>query len=203
MSTSEPTILPTYDTCYVCGSANAVVSDLARIVTVEGIPGSCLDLQAEGANGYIEPDICLSAQIVAQQQCGCVSVDESPPSPSPYPSPYPTFVEKCFVCGREESKVSLLDTVVSVDGGSGTCAELEWDGQNGYLNPSLCGEAQAVAKIECGCIDGTPTPSSSTFEPTVTFDQLLQPGLQVRPTYQHIKKGARFVVREKQCHWTM
>jgi len=171
-TTAEPTFFPTYsEPCFVCGSADAFVSNIATEITVDGGTGSCLDIQAEGMNGYIEPEICLDAQIVVQQHCGCVVVEDSnsPPSPNYLPSPYPTYQEICYVCGSEESSVTAPDQIITVDESDGTCSELEWDGANGYLDPSLCAEAQAVAAGQCGCTGVPGTPSAyETFEPTVT-----------------------------------
>lgn len=161
---SEATNLPTYsERCYVCGSDKSSVTDLSKQITVAHGEGSCQYLQEEGANGFIDPEICASVQVVAQAECGCVSIA----SPTALPSPYPTYSESCLVCGSD-SKVSLPDHIISVDGGSGTCGDLELDGLNGYIAPSLCNDAKVIALMECGCSVPGPVPSSSTFVPTIT-----------------------------------
>ena len=186
--TPFPTItsLPTFTTkCNVCGEGSQV-ADVSAIVTLNGVMGTCLDLERDGNSGYIGPDLCEAAQTTANELCKCTKVAPSYPAPAPTVSPYPTvtsfptFAEKCNVCG-EGMHVTNHDVVVTVDGVTGTCRELETEGAGRYIPPDVCVDAKLVAADKCGCTEQelAPSPSEITMRPTATAF----PTVSFSPTY--------------------
>jgi hypothetical protein len=188
--TSFPTVtaFPTYsEKCYVCGVHGASITQVHKIVKVGGVMGTCSDLQHDGESGLIDPRLCTKAQAVAKASCECAFVADSSPTPTtfaptvsavPTVTSYPTYAKKCNVCG-EGMRVTAFDQVITMGGGVGTCRELERDGATGFLDPSMCADAQAMAAAKCGCALANPSPSAETFMPTVTP----LPTVTFSPTY--------------------
>jgi hypothetical protein len=181
--TSRPTVtasptksaFPTYtEKCYVCdGDRHQVVSNGLQLVTLQGVVGTCLQLHDDGAEGLIPPDICPEAQQQAAMYCNCTDIPEKllepTVSPAPSISPYPTFSQKCFVCDNDESQhITALHQIVNVNGAIGTCLDLELQGLQGFINPSLCEEAQATAALVCECQSKNIPTDIKTLAPTTT-----------------------------------
>ena len=170
--TPTVTALPTYSTpCFVCGPGQAVQGD--SHVMLGDVVVSCQDLGMDGAQGYIPPDLCSEAQKVASEFCECMTVNvPSPAVPStfePTLTAYPTFAETCEICPYGQV-VTKPDQTITVDGGVGTCSELETEGATGFVAPSICPDAQATARRDCGC---APAPA-----PATTVDGTLYPTYQ-------------------------
>lgn len=168
---------PTHsEKCYVCGRGGNVTKP-NLMVTLAGVTGTCRSLLEDGAYGFIGSSLCGKATAMAKDRCGCTG-GHTAPSPGtvaptatrqPTTSAYPTYVKKCRVC-REGMKVTALDTIVNVDGGVGTCQELEKEGLSGFIHPAMCADAQAMAKAKCGCDVAHPAPISvKTLQPTRTL----------------------------------
>jgi hypothetical protein len=187
--TGAPTAsaFPTFtEKCHVCsGDRQQVVQNGLQLVTLEGEVGTCLQLHDDGAAGLIPPDLCSAAQEQAAQYCNCTAIPdhllEPTISPAPSITPYPTFAEKCYVCDNDESQhVTANEKIVNVDGAIGTCLDLELQGLQGFIHPSLCEAAQTTAALVCECQSKNIPTDIQTLAPTTTP----YPTSSFSPTYQ-------------------
>jgi hypothetical protein len=189
--TMSPTVtaFPTYaQSCNICGEGMRVGAPDANVVVGKEM-AVCRELELDGAHGMIPPEDCASVKFAAMEYCNCVKIQTLAPTaasteqptttPPPYPSlsPWPTYGEKCLVCGDESSKVSNVDTMVTVDGVTTSCLVLQSDGLTGVIPPQACPDVQQVASDKCGCAlvqEATPT-----FAPTISAAPTVTPF----PTY--------------------
>lgn len=185
--TTKPTttVMPTFkEKCYVCnGDANQIVTNGLQLIQLEGQTGTCVELHDNGLEGYIPPQLCSEAQNQAAMYCNCtmISISEPTTSPAPSASPYPSYSEKCYVCHDDANqRVTAVDLLVHVDGRVGTCGDLEEQGLEGYIHPSLCSDAQQIASKICDCKPMSTPSVVNTLSPTVTPF----PTLTMTPTYE-------------------
>jgi hypothetical protein len=173
--TSKPTttVMPTFkDKCHVCnGDANQIVTNGLQLIQLQGETGTCVELHDNGLEGYIPPDLCSEAQSQAALYCNCTKIPVLDPTTSPAPSasPYPSYSEKCYVCNDDaDQHVTAPDQVINVDGRIGTCSDLEEQGLQGYIHPSLCKDAQQIASRVCDCKPNLAPSVLKTLSPTLT-----------------------------------
>jgi hypothetical protein len=177
---------PTYtEKCFVCsGKPNQIVLNGLQRVTLEGVIGTCVQLHDDGMKGYIPPELCDDAQRQAELYCNCTDIPsdvfEPTKSPAPSTTPYPSFSEKCHVCNNdEEQHVTAVDQIVNVNGAIGTCLDLEQQGSQGFIHPSLCADAQQIASTICECSNENIPTNVQTLTPTTTP----YPTVSFSPTY--------------------
>ena len=173
--TAKPTttVMPTFkEKCHVCnGDANQIVTNGLQLIQLQGETGTCVELHDNGLEGYIPPDLCLEAQSQAALYCNCTMIPVLDPTASPAPSasPYPSYSEKCYVCNDDaKQRITAVDQVVQVDGRIGTCSDLEEQGLEGYIHPSLCRDAQQIASRICDCKPISAPSALKTLAPTLT-----------------------------------
>lgn len=173
--TSKPTttVMPTdKEKCHVCnGDANQIVTNNLQLIQLQGQTGTCIDLHDDGLEGYIHPDLCPEAQNQAAMYCNCTTIPILDPTTSPAPStsPYPSYSEKCYVCNDDANqRITAVQQIVNVDGRIGTCFDLQEQGLEGYIHPSLCSDAQQIASKICDCKTMSTPSSLKTLAPTIT-----------------------------------
>jgi hypothetical protein len=185
--TANPTktALPTFsEKCFVCnGDKNQVVMNSLQLIQLQGVAGTCIEMHDDGMDGYIPPGLCGEAQQQAALYCNCTAVPDVSPTVSPAPSisPYPTYSEKCYVCNNDENQyVTAVDQIIDVNGRIGTCLDLQKQGLNGYIHPSLCSDAQQIASSVCECKRNDTAPTIlKTFAPSISP----RPTSSISPTY--------------------
>lgn len=187
--TAKPTstMMPTYkEKCHVCnGDANQIVANGLQLIQLQGETGTCVELHDNGLEGYIPPDLCAEAQNQASLYCNCTKIPISAPTTSPAPSvsPYPSYSEKCYVCNDDANqRITAVDQIVEVDGRIGTCFDLEEQGLEGYIHPSLCSDAQQIASRICDCKPNSTPSVLKTLAPTLTP----HPTHTNTPTYESV-----------------
>lgn len=160
--TAEPTVTssPTFaEKCAICGKGGKVSKPLAS-VTVSGFKISCGELEKDGLNGLLPPDLCLYSRIEAEQYCGCVLA----PAPSPslhtfYPTitaeptitSSPTFSETCNVCIGESLHVTKPDAGITIGELIVSCGEIEKLALARAIDPGLCHNVQQQVVSKCAC----------------------------------------------------
>ena len=137
-----------FSLCYVCGEAEAEVSNPETIVSLPNPSGpsfdvSCAALIQDGLDGIIPNESCSFISQYANIPCGCTPQDFS-----------------CNICGTdgdEDLVVMTPDQEITLpydrlDGvTTSTCGEFFEAGKNGELNPISCQAAPVFALIPCQC----------------------------------------------------
>lgn len=214
---TAPTATPSPTTyaerCSVCGDGMRVGAPRAAelLLILDKVVTSCEKVQADGDSGRIPPAMCTIVRQAAVTACGCVPiVDKRPTTPvgsvveptvSPVPtvSAYPTFAEKCLVCGKGR-KVTAFDVMLNVDGGVGTCLDLERQGASGFVNPSVCADARAIATAQCGCAPVAALSSSSSSSSSNSNSNILSSAETFVPTVTPFPTASASPTFREKCH---
>lgn len=188
-----PTPFPSFVTpCHVCGEPPASMLRPNREIILQNEVGTCQELLDDGARGLIPPQKCLEAKLLAQATCGCSSSNASSahriPTYAPTTTPLPTFAERCFVCGGRDDHTILADAQVTLGGVVVSCRDLSRDGEQGYIPPELCAEAQSVAAAYCHCHPVPTTAPTLTFTPTKTLYPTFAESCRICPFGQSVTK---------------
>jgi len=153
-ATTNPAVPPLFDTCYVCGNEENIMTNLEQIVQLPGgigsppgsvFPVSCSDLYTDGLNGDIPTDSCPRITQLSFTPCGCMP---------------PNFT--CNICSVDDDdntfgfRITTPDNTVTlptttIASGPTVCSDLSEAGLQGELTPAECQAAAVFAFTPCGC----------------------------------------------------
>jgi hypothetical protein len=135
-----------YPVCDVCG-AGSRVGNSAAIIDISGNQTVlCTQLELDGRNRLLSPDVCQSLSSSVQSACGC-EPDECKP------------FSRCDVCGEGQVIVNPDAVLVFPGQQNFTCAEFAKLGSSCRLDPAICRDTVITVGEICGCQESTVTPA--------------------------------------------
>ena len=139
-----------YPACNICGEGSRIVDPEATI----GISGqqtpSCGELEVDGIEGLISPDVCQAIGSSVETACGCEPDECQPFAP-------------CEVCGEDKVIIDPDATLVFPSGQQVlSCAQFAELGSGCGLDPAICRNAVETVDTICGCQELTAVASPTT-----------------------------------------
>lgn len=170
-----------YPVCCICGEGRQIsrTNHTIHLLHKEKQHASCHDLERDGLLGLMPADICSISRTVAEHECACVAVESAQfamlakasrtvPSPTIVVAtpPFSKPTSPCYVCGVN-GRVTNGDAIVAVGESTGTCLDLQHDGESGFISSfAVCQTAVEVALAKCGCAIVSDTITKIENEPT-------------------------------------
>lgn len=135
-----------YPVCEICGAGSKVGLSEAIVDYSGNQTASCAQLELEGRNGLLSPEICQSISSSVEAACGC-EADECRP------------FSRCNICGEGQVIVNSDAVLVFPELQQNfTCAEFAQLGSSCQLDPAVCRESVSTVNEICVCQESTITP---------------------------------------------